>query len=248
MGSASSSRKGATKEVDAAGAEADSAMPQPSASDASAGGVQDPSNPQLAASFPLLREPEEALSQEHDEGGELDGKGEDGDVVVEDLKRHMLQLKHEHREMEEGRLRLQVQQRPMPVADIAPPIPPSPITGTKQRPKSLNPKPKAARRMSMVAPKDLEALPPFILVNVAQIIIRCCLRLVAHFKQTCAISNNYACKCARSTTPPNSPCSRPREFVRFASSSGGNVDNMTWVEAALVQPSATNISRPAHSG
>jgi hypothetical protein len=120
----------------------------------------------------LLREPEEALSQEHGGGGELDGRGEDGDVVVEDSKRHMLQLKHEHREMEESRLRLLMQQQPT-AADNAPPIPPSPITGTKQRPKNLNPKPKAARRMSMVAPKDLEALPPFILVNISQIIIRC---------------------------------------------------------------------------
>ena len=172
MGSASSSRKGATKEADGAGAEADPAMTQPSASDVCASGVQDPSNPQLVASLPLLREPEEALSQEHGGGGELDGRGEDGDVVVEDSKRHMLQLKHEYREMEESRLRLLMQQQPT-AADNAPPIPPSPITGTKQRPKNLNPKPKAARRMSMVAPKDLEALPPFILVNISQIIIRC---------------------------------------------------------------------------
>jgi hypothetical protein len=172
MGSASSSRKRATQEVDAAGAEADPAMTQPSASDVCASGVQDSSNPQLVASLPSLREPEEALTQEHDEGGVLDGRGEDGDVVVEDLKRHMLQLKHEHREMEESRLRLLMQQQP---TDNAPPIPPSSITGTKQRPKSLNPKPKAARRMSMVAPKDLEALPPFILVHVSQIVIRCVL-------------------------------------------------------------------------
>ena len=56
MGSASSSRKGATKEVDGAGAEADPAMTQPSASDVCASGVQDPSNPQLVASLQLLRE------------------------------------------------------------------------------------------------------------------------------------------------------------------------------------------------
>ena len=55
MGSASSSRKGATKEVDGAGAEADPAMTQPSASDVCARGVQDPSNPQRVASLPLLR-------------------------------------------------------------------------------------------------------------------------------------------------------------------------------------------------
>jgi hypothetical protein len=131
-------------------------------------------------------------SVEYDQHDEMrkpaDGGEHDEARPVANLKLHMLRLKREQRDQDQGKMKLlmeqqqqQQQQQHQPEhqnechsEDVPPTSPPllktelpKPEPSTKK-----NTKQRAGRRMSMVAAKDLDSLPPFVLVNVSQIVIR----------------------------------------------------------------------------
>ena len=126
---------------------------------------------------------QQAGSVQHDEddvtrGNVTEDDQKESDKSVLNLKMRMLRLKHEQREEDEGKMKNQMAQQQLDRArNVSPASPAPPLQ--HQQPLS-NPKPRApndkkqraSRRMSMVPAKDLESLPPFLLINVSQIVIR----------------------------------------------------------------------------
>ncbi len=125
---------------------------------------------------------------QHDEMRKPDGGEHDEDRPVANLKLHMLRLKREQRDQDQGKMKLLMEQQQQKQqqqhllelqnecrSEDAPPTSPPLLKTELPKPEpstKKNTKQRAGRRMSMVAAKDLESLPPFVLVNVSQIVIR----------------------------------------------------------------------------
>jgi hypothetical protein len=126
-------------------------------------------------------------SIEYDQHDEMrkpaDGGQYDEARPVANLKLHMLRLKREQRDQDEGKMKLLMERQQQHQLELqngcrsedAPPTSPPLLKTELPKPEpsaKKNTKQRAGRRMSMVAAKDLESLPPFVLVNVSQIVIR----------------------------------------------------------------------------
>ena len=164
MGTAASSRR----------AEADAASLAERVEESSAEGVP-----------PLPQQADGIMDQGAAGGGEGAGE-EEVELVAEGTRLRALQLQGEHRQREHSRMKtlMQQQMQRSPSRISGPPsprpFPPPPLTqpntsplSPTQNPKTRNPNQRAGRRMSLLPLQDLQVMPPFILLNVSQIAIRC---------------------------------------------------------------------------